>query len=206
MEFPPFARNYRLAAEGPKPDPNPVAYTRIWLAGLHHRLFFMIDGPPAYTNYRAALLPSLTAVVIFYFSVCALLFYGWQTFRKRPFLVFLLGASIAYAVTLWGLQTYPQYLETGQPVAINGRYFIPLLLPMAAVAAAALGAAFRRWPDVKIVLVVAAVLLFSQGGGVFSFILRSDASWYWPNRAVTSVNQTAQSILSKVMYIGPKGY
>jgi hypothetical protein len=206
MEYGPFGRNYRMAAQGIEVDPNPIAYTWTWLQALHYRLFFVVNGPPLHTNYPPAILPSATAIAIFLFSLFALVFYWRQAFRGRPFLVFLFVATIIYAAALWGLQTYPQYLETGQPVAINGRYFIPLLFPMVAVAAVALGVAFRPLARIKPLVVAAVILLFLQGGGVFSFILRSDEAWYWPNQTVVDVNKAAQEALSKVMFIGPKEY
>lgn len=206
MEYGPWARNYRYAAAKPTDfRPDPVAFTWQWLQGLHYRLFFMITGPPSHTNYPPAQLPSASAIVIVLFGIMALVFYGRQAFRGRPFLVFALAATLAYALALWALQNYPQYVATGRLVAINGRYFIPLLLPLAVVLGCGLSVALRS-RTVKTWTAVGAIVLFLQGGGVFSFILRSDQAWYWPNRAVIAVNTAAQQVLSKVMYIGPKHY
>ena len=205
MEYGPWGRNYRFAAEKTSVDTNPLAYTWRWLQGLHYRTFFMINGPPTHTNYPPALLPSATAVVILLSGLTALLFYWRQVFKGRPFLVFIVLMTVTYAVVLWS-QNYGQFVETGQPVAINGRYFIPLLLPLAAVFGLALGIALKPFKDVKLWVAGAVMILFLQGGGVFSFILRSDANWYWPNRAVISVNEAAQNVLSKIMFIGPKHY
>jgi hypothetical protein len=206
MEYGPWGRNYRLAAAKTDFDPNPLAYTWVWLQGLHYRMFFVISGPPKHTNYPPALLPSAAAVVLLLSGVTALLLYWRQVFAGRPFLLFLLLLPVVYGAFLWGLQNYPQFVETGQPVAINGRYFIPLLFPLAAVWGRALSVACRPWPVVKIWAAGLVVALFLQAGGVFSFILRSDQSWYWPNGVVIKVNQTAQHVLSHTMYIGPKHY
>ena len=148
-------------------------------------------------------LPSAAAIVIFVASITAVVFYWRQVFRGNPFLVFLLLLVTIYTVILW-TQNYGQYLETGRPVAINGRYYIPLLLPLAVVFGRALGVALEPWKNAKIWIAAAAILFFWQGGGVFSFILRSDSAWYWPNPAVTQVNSAAQKVLDPVMYEGPK--
>ena len=51
-------------------------------------------------------------------------------------------------------------------------------------------------------LAAAAILLFLQGGGVMTFILRSDASWDWQNRAVIDANNAARKVLSPVVVEG----
>ncbi len=205
MEYGPWARNYRFAADKPDFEASRLDYTWHWLQALHYRLFFMVDGPPLYTNYPPALFPSATALVIALSGTLALLFYWRRVFAGQPFLVFLLVMSVVYVSVLWS-QNYSQYVETGQPVAINGRYLIPLLLPLAAIFGRSLSAALRPWPKAGKWAAAVVLLLFLQGGGVFSFILRSDASWYWPNNAVLKTNQAAQNVLSRVMYIGPKHY
>ena len=205
MEYGPWGRNYRYAAEKFNINPSPVAYTWTWLQGMHYRLFFMITGPPTHTNYPPAFLPSATAIVIVLCGTLSLIFYSRRVFAGQPFLVFLLLLAATYVAILW-FQRYGEFLETGQPVAINGRYLIPLLLPMAAVFGRGLSVALQVWPMAKKWVVVAVILLFWQGGGVFSFILRSDASWYWPNRAVVKINEGAQNVLSPIMFIGPKHY
>jgi hypothetical protein len=206
MEYGPWGRNYRYAAEKQDFSPNPITYTWVWLQGLHYRLFFVVSGPPLHTNYPPALLPSAAAIALLLFGLSALAFYWRQVFRGHPFLLFLLGMAVVYIGALWALQNYPQYLYTGQPVAINGRYLIPLLLPLAILFARALGVALKSWPAAKVWVATLVILLFLQGGGVFSFILRSDETWYWPNNAVIEVNESARQVLSKVLFIGPKHY
>lgn len=206
MEYGPWGRNYRYAASKPASfTPDPAGYTWLWLQGMHYRMFFMITGPPKHTNYPPALLPSAIAIAVVIFGIAALLFYWRRSFGGQPFLIFLLLITVVYAAALFFLNNYPQYVETGRPVAINGRYFIPFLLPMAAVFGCALSVAFRSI-QLKAVAALLVIVCFTQGGGVFSFILRSDPAWYWPNQAVVDVNTAAQKALDNVMFIGPKEY
>jgi hypothetical protein len=173
--------------------------------GLHYRLFFTITGPPKHTNYPPSPLPSAAAISLLVFGVVALGFYWRRVFRDHSFLLFLLLMVAVYGAVLW-YQNYSQYLETGRPVAINGRYFIPLLLPLAAVLGRGLAGGLRLWPNARLSVAGLAILLFSQGGGVLGFILRSDPSWYWPSPVVIKVNQTAQAILGPVIFEGSKHY
>ncbi|MEK7152315.1 MAG: hypothetical protein AAB834_00055, partial [Patescibacteria group bacterium] len=82
---------------------------------------------------------------------------------------------------------------------INGRYLLPILLLLAVVMGRGFSLAFRKLPDIKPLLAGSAILLFLYGGGVLTFILRSDASWYWPNHAVNTVNDTARKVFAPVI-------
>lgn len=203
MEYGPWGRNYRYATDVPMHNPSPIAYTWLWLQSLHYRLFFVITGPPSYTNYMPALLPSAAAVVLCIFGVVAAVLYVRKLFAGQPFLVFLVMLTVFYLGILWS-QNYEQYLQTGRPVAINGRYLIPLLLPLAVVLGRALRIALQPYHAVKTLSAAVLIILFLQGGGLFSFLLRSGPSWYWPNRVVVTVNQTIQDVLSRIVFIGPR--
>lgn len=209
MSYSPWARNFLYEADkvNKDVDPNPLAFTWTWLQGLHYRLFFMITGPDgSYVNYPPAPLPSATAIVIGLFGLTALLFYWRQVLLGRPFLIFLLFLSLLYVASLW-YENYTGFLETGEPVAINGRYLVPVLLPMVAVFGRALVVAFEKWPAAaRTWAAVGAIVLFLQAGGVFSFILRSDDEWYWPSTTVQSMNENAQKVLDPVIFQGPKHY
>ncbi|HTH71985.1 MAG TPA: hypothetical protein VL737_01320 [Candidatus Pristimantibacillus sp.] len=204
-EYGPWARDYALTAVKPAVRPEPLAYAWQWLQGMHYRMFFMVSGPPLFVNYPPSPLPSGVAVVVLIFGAASLVFYWRQVFGGRPFLVFLLFMAATYAVVLW-LQNYSSYLSTGQPVSINGRYFLPLLLPMVAVVGRGLSVATRRWPHVRAWAAVLVIICFLQGGGIFGFILRSDPSWYWPSPAITNLNQAARDVLAPLMLEGPKYY
>ena len=200
----PWARNYRYIQSKRHIDPNPAAYSWQWLAGMHYRLFFMITGPPRHTNYPPSPLPSAAAVVILLSGTLALIFYGRRVFAARPYMAFLLFLSVTYVGALW-FKNYSEFLETGQPVAINGRYVIPLLLPMAAVFGRGLAAATARWPRLRIWAAALAIVLFLEGGGVLGFISRSDDSWYWPGPAA-AVNDAARKLVDPLIFEGPKHY
>jgi hypothetical protein len=65
------------------------------------------------------------------------------------------------------------------------------------------GAAYSRSlrfaQNYKAVMITVVTLLMLQGGGVVTFIVRSDASWYWHNRVVERVNESARDFLTPFM-------
>src|SRR4029078_2021994 len=133
-----------------------------WLQGMHYRLFFMINGPLSkHTNYPPVPLPSATAVVIALVGILATLFGGRRVFAGQPFLVFVALLIGLYGGLLW-YNNYSEFIETGQPVAINGRYLIPLLSPDALVIGRAISLQLQPWPRLKAWATALAIVLFLQ--------------------------------------------
>lgn len=207
MSYGPWGRNYLYAQTKADVDPNPLAYTWQWAHDLWWRLFFNINSSVRdYTNYPPLPVPAGTAVVLILAVTTLTIVYWRRMFRGQPLIAFCLLVIVIYCAILWGEQ-YSQFLETGQPVAINGRYLIPVLPLIALVGWRAFHLALEKAQWAKPVLATVAILLFFHGGGVFSFILRSDPSWYWPgNERVIQANDAARKVLSPITIEGSKYY
>ncbi|MGF7228405.1 MAG: hypothetical protein ACQR33_00275 [Candidatus Saccharibacteria bacterium] len=186
-------------------DVNPIKYTYQWLRGLWWRLFFAINSSTRnYTNYPPLPFPSTTAVVLAIVMGLLIIIFARRIFT-RPLLTFCGLVVFFYCGALW-LDNYKMFAETGQPVAINGRYLIPVLPLIAAVAWRGFNLIARRLNQVwlKPALASVVLLLFLQGGGLITFIMRSDESWYWSNNTVIKVNNTARSVLDPFIIQGSK--
>ena len=206
MGYGPWARNHLLEDVVGDVAERPIAFTATWLYSLHYRLFFAISGVTNnYQNFLPTPLPSAAFVVIVVSGLVALALYWRRVFKGNMLLVFFAVLTAVYVATLW-IDNYSQYLQTGQPVAINGRYLLLVMLPFVAIAGHALSRALKPWPALKAGAATLAILLFLQGGGVFSFILRSGPGWFWPNQTVTAINDQARRALEVVILEGPKSY
>lgn len=206
MSYGPWARNYLDAQSKRDVDSRTLPYAWTWLQGMHYRLFFMVNGPTdKFMNYPPEPLPSAAAIVVAIMGLLALLCYWRRVFAGHSFLVFLLLAAVLYAAVLWA-DNYSEFLTTGQPVAINGRYLLVIIFPLAAVFGRALGLALHHWRSLRIGIAALLIVLFLQGGGVLSFILRSDAGWDWPIPGVVQVNDAAREVLSLFIIEGDKYY
>ena len=93
------------------------------------------------------------------------------------------------------------YRYTGTPVAINGRYLLPLLPVFGALAALGLAELLRRlrW-TVTAPLLIAAVLVFCalQGGGAVTYIVQSSPDWYyagWTRDLITTLRELAAPLI-----------
>lgn len=197
MYYGPWARNNMLEQQKPADfSASPISYTWKWASGLHYRLFFMINGShDSYHNYPPLPVPAVTAAVIAISGLVAVAVYWRKLFAGNPILLFLFLLGAFYCCVLW-VEDYSQFAETAQPVAINGRYLLPIILPMAVVFIKALGVALNRLKNVKMIVVLAVILLFAQGGGIVSFVVRSNTAWYWPNSTIEHINGGAKRLLS----------
>jgi len=188
-------------------DANPIKYLGEWTYWLWYRLFFAINGPSdSFRNYPPLPLPAGAFALLVIASIVAIIAQGRKTFTGKPY-VKLLGVVVAiYLLTLFGAG-YEKYLDTGVLELMNGRYLFPILLPGVAVAVPALIACTRGWPKTtRYVIVLAMLFCFLEGGGVFTFIARSDYRWYWKNTAVIRINDDARKILEPVLIDGPRYY
>lgn len=198
----PWNRDHLLAQSKGDVDLNPVKYTYHWVKGLWWRLFFAVNSSLRdYANYPPLPFPAKTALALAAVMFITTIVYARRIFSGQPLLVFCGLVVAIYGGLLW-IEDFNMYRETGQHVAINGRYLIPVLLLMAAIGWRALQIATKRLPAVRPVLALIVLLCFLQGGGVMTFIMRSDQSWYWQNYVAHRMNEKAQRILDPVIIQG----
>lgn len=200
LEYGPWARNYHIAQQGTDFDANPVTYMGEWLWGMWHRSFFAVAGVENDFATRFGLpVPKLTGIALAVLGVIAVIVRFRDTFRRNPLLQMLALMSLFYCAVLW-LKLYAGlYNDTGAPVAINGRYLIPVLLPIAAVMGRALSLWLQKAPAAKAYAAAGTILLFLYGGGVFTYIILSEQAWLWQNDIVLQVNEAVRNALSLVI-------
>jgi hypothetical protein len=202
LAYGPWARDYNFAKDKGQFDHSPLKFTRTWFGGMHRRLFFMITGKTrGYMNYPPMPVMAKGSIILAIAGIAALLFYWRRVFAGHSELYFLLLVTLTYCAVLW-LYNYRDYLGTGRPVAINGRYLLMILFPFMAITGRALAIALRRFEAARMWLVAAAIIVMLQGGGLISFILRSNESWYWPNNTITHTNNGVRHMLKPLIIEG----
>jgi hypothetical protein len=164
------------------------------------RLFFAVDGPATgFETKGPFVVPGISAVIFAGVSMGLVLVYLKRLFRtyNRPVLSLLTGVTVVYIVALW-LDEFRAYARTGQPVAINGRYLLPVLLPMLLVSALAINELLKKRAELKLLVSGIVVVTMLYGGGALTYILRSRDAWYWPNSMVQTANHSVQNTLGPV--------
>lgn len=203
MAYGPWGRDYRYSlAKGDVETKGIVQYVaQDWSWGMWQRLYFTLAGPTnGYDTKKPLPIGALSVIVLSAGGVVLLLLYGRRIFRRYPIFVAVYIASGVYLAALI-LQEYSAYVHTAQPVAINGRYLLPLL-PLAGVPfALAYAQFFQKFsPKIAPIFVVAVLLLLLQGGGPITYIVRGQSNWYWDNSFVRNTNNTLQALLKPVVY------
>lgn len=196
----PWIRDYNFNINKLDEEHNPLVFTEDWLYGMWLRLYFTVDGPATQYQTRGPLpVPALSVIVYVTGALLVLMIGARRLLRSHgsSTVALFAGATFVYVVTLF-LDNFKAYIRTGQPVAINGRYLLPLI-PIIVVLATLAGRNYlRKYPRLSGLLVGSILLTQLWGGGVLTYILRSNDAWYWPAPAARSVNHAAQDLLGPV--------
>lgn len=195
----------RLAAGTKTLVHNPLWYLGEWFYWMWYRLFFAITGPPRFTNYPPLPLPAAAGGVVTLLSTAAIAIWWRRIFRHNVYLSFLFTISLVYLLVLL-VQGVVTYRYTAVLENMNGRYLVPVLLPLAAVAGRALSLALRRLPLVRALAAVIVLVCFLDGGGLLTFLARSDSAWDWQNTAVVRVNNAARDAVNPLVWNRSKTY
>lgn len=200
QHYGPWLRDYRLRQSHPQNGGNPFVFMADWLQGMWMRLFFAVSGPDiGYVTRGPLILPGLGAVA--FASLGALLAVGYskRIWRRYDHGALLLAAVaiLIYCGSLW-LQNYDGFRHKGVPVAINGRYLLPLLPFLMLLVAAGWLQLLRHRPRLKAAVAVVCIISFLWGGGALTFIIRSQNNWYWQNGAVKAANHALKHLAPAV--------
>ena len=128
--------------------------------------------------------------------------FNWRKIKRNVYFVFFSFVSIVFAVSLW-INNLNRFHRVGMPVAIHGRYWMPLLPIIILLFGLGIRYTLNRLPDysnkLTAPLALIVLLLLCQGGGITSFIIKSNADWYWPDKRVDSANSTVRTVLAKLI-------
>lgn len=210
LQYGPWGRNYTIkanlqaaeaAGDSITPDPSGILFLPNWVAGMVHRLYFAINYD--YINYYGLPIPIGLAAVIGFVGIILFAIFCRSMFRNNRQLFLIALVSIVYILSLLYVN-YTDYLKFKTMLAINGRYLI-LVLPFVF---AFLAIAYRAFIDrvtrkhaatYKVGLMTIVLLLTLQGGGVLTFIIRSDTGWYWKNQTVINANTSVKKAISPLI-------
>jgi hypothetical protein len=199
----PWARDYNLALakDAATTSRSPLRFTASWFDGMWVRTYFSVDGPATKFQTRGPLtVPALSGIVLGLLSAGTLIFVLPRLWRsdKRPVIVLFAVVSIAYVGILW-LDEYRAFLRTGQPVAINGRYLLPIMPLLLVTAGWSFRELFGAKREVfKLGTVSIATVCLLWGGGAMTYVLRSSNAWYWPSTPLKNANHTLQQSLGPI--------
>ncbi|HSX47231.1 MAG TPA: hypothetical protein VLF63_00510 [Patescibacteria group bacterium] len=181
-------------------EKNLITYSADWFYGMWLRTYFSVSGPALNYQSRGPMpIPSISGIFFACLGLIATIF----TFKKilnkynSHHILFLLLACFFYVAVLW-LDEFKAFRETGQPVAINGRYVFPVILPLILILVIGTSIALAKYQKLKMFLAVVCLLCLIWGGGLLTFILRSNDVWYFNSRLVRNINHAVQRTIGPI--------
>lgn len=199
-QYGPWLRNYQThLAKNSYPKTNIITFSRYWFSHSVFTMTMAVNGQTS--NYAIGNpIPTLDYLfnVILLGGLVMIIFLGKKYLWQNPFNKLLIIAVLFYLAALW-LQNYSDYMHLGTPVAIQGRYIIPVLIPILILMGQLISQLLKKYSHTKVVLCLILIVLLLQGGGITTYILRSDQSWYWQNVTVNKINSKSRTVLKHVV-------
>lgn len=200
VHYGPWGRDYFLAMTNPILTVKDIMkYPGEWLSGMWERSFFAISD--TYDTRKPLPVPGIAVIILAVFGCLLVIKYYRQLFHGNIHRQTALIVTVSYILVLFS-QNIEGYVKTGQPVAINGRYLLPLLPIMFGFVGFGFERLWRGRERAKTWAVVIVAVLFLQGGGVMTFIVKSDPDWDWPNETVVRINDVARQGLQSIIIGG----
>ncbi len=113
---------------------------------------------------------------------------------QKPQIKFLLFVMTAYTLILFTFN-YLDYVHFGQPVAITGRYLMPVMPIFIVLVGLCLRQMLNSVRWLALVVLFGALVIFTQGGGITTYLLSCSSHDYYTNSAVNHMNSVLKNHL-----------
>jgi len=211
-EFGPFARDYASKNDDVHATTGQLAsYPWRWAKNMMRESFFSVysffgsDGKPRY--YGGSYVPQLLIVgwIWFWLSLASLILSAKWLWRQ-PTLRLVLIVSGVYAASLF-LLNISEFSKTGYVAAVHGRYLFPVIVPLLGCTmlglwrlAGRFGAISRYRRSIAVGAMLVTLLMFTQGGGIGTYILFSQDGSYWHfSEAARQINSSIRNLLQVII-------
>jgi len=138
--------------------------------------------------------------IIFFGSIFVLviIIYCWRAFSKNKgwYFLIIIASTVFMAVFI---DNYLVYLKTHAMVGIQPRYLLGVLPIVIVMAVVSVGFLFKKSRYLKVVTLLIMLLIFTQGGGLITHIVRSNCNWYWDKAIVCEANNRARDLLTPLI-------
>lgn len=143
-------------------------------------------------------------LLVFFGSLAGVLVlvYAWRLMPRKDIAWYYLIAAVATLFLTVYLFNVRSYYALHAPYGDQPRYLLSVLPILITLIVAALAAAVRGSKRLKMLILIGAALVFTQGGGIISHIVLSEESWYWDNSLIRKANHLAQQPLRAVVKEG----
>lgn len=188
----------------------PITFTSHWATKLmrgYYAIFANIvpdnvNVPDPYGHYvfkKLLPLPITIGYMLLIAGLIAVVLKFKKLWHKNTLTQLTLASSGVLLLSLW-IFNYAFYIKYGQAYAIQGRYIVPMLLPLILLFGTAIFEITKKstlkWMRYFLVCLV---ILYVLSGGVVGWIIKSNDNWYWNNAVVFDFNRGAKNVLKAVI-------
>lgn len=184
------------ATKNLRPELSLPQYFNSWYGSIAGYVIAMSAAPNV--GAKAPLPVVYSAVYFGGLLMLGVLAYAWRSLPKSAGWYLLLTMSAVLIIAVF-MNNYSIYQRYHMAFAMQPRYLLNIAPIIIVMAVTAVGFIFRRSRYIKVGIMVAALALFTQGGGAVTHILRSDERWYWQNDIVIQANQTVKKVLTPIV-------
>jgi hypothetical protein len=172
--------------------------------------FFLMAWVPSMITSQTRLYAESDPTVFMQFVYYTMSFVGavaiilyWRTYwRNHIFRAAVIGGGL-YMITLF-ITNYLSFSRLGAPVALSGRYLLPLMPIFMVYTATSLVRIFASHRGILLSGLVSITLMFTQGGGMAMTYLTLGPDAYWQHPLATRVNVRVQDFYrATVKYVNP---
>lgn len=170
----------------PTPLMNPISYTKFWFKVEYYQLFAEIipTGGLVYIAHYFYVFIICSTVLA---AICVVLTFR-QIMKQNRLILPVLIISLIYLAGLW-LDNYTAYHNLGQPLAIQGRYLIPVLIYFYALAGLAFhyvltGKRLKKYM-LEPVVVATVIFMFVYFGGYVNYMSKISPYYKWPRSSIS---------------------
>ena len=178
---------------------NPVQtpeYIGTWFVTMESGLLITAANTKGYfgTEMRQPL--PIIYMTVFIGSIVSLatFFYSLKKMQKTKGFWLIVSVIIFYIMALFYINI-SYYYDYYQPIAIQGRYLLPLLPFILLFAVLSINYVMHNKRLFKLLLLIIVLTFYLNGAGVITHIIRSDESWNWDNKTVRQINNKARDII-----------
>ncbi|MDZ7744504.1 MAG: hypothetical protein U5K77_01960 [Candidatus Saccharibacteria bacterium] len=167
--------------------------------GLKNWAPIMITGSSRVINAQT---PTIVMHFLYYsfaFTGIGMVIYYLRDHLQFKANILLLIVVLTYLAVLF-LTNYSSYNKNAGVVAVNARYFLPVLPILLVFVAESFLRALRKYRAVSTVLLTVIILSFSQGGGLISTLIVFNQQHYWNNSLVIQVNNKTKKALHNIVF------
>lgn len=188
--------NMVMATRGERSPEPPSEYVTLWVNTMLTEMSLVRVGNQGAINARPQQLPIITEV-IFFGSLLAIVFIAmqWRMLTKTKEHKFLWLIAVVVIGSVF-LKTASGYYTHYTALAIQPRYLFMIFPIILVFAVMAYGATFKKYKAAGVVGAIVILALLTQGGGMTSYLLRSNPTWFHENATVQSMNESLREVVS----------